>query len=59
MPKVGIEEADLDFLTEQRIPAFYGADDFIPDQEYGEEEALRCFAFLNRIFPAGEGSERE
>lgn len=47
--QVKIAEADLDFLTEQRIPAFYGADDFIPDQEYTEEDAARCLAIIASI----------
>lgn len=48
--KISLTEADLDFLTEQRIPSFYGADDFIPDQEYSEEDALRCLTILKLLF---------
>lgn len=46
---VAINEADLDFLTEQRIPAFYGAEDFIPDQEYALEDSDRCLNILRAV----------
>jgi HEPN domain-containing protein len=52
VPAIQIPEAELDFLTQQRIPAFYGADDFIPDQEYTESDGLRCLTILQKLFPA-------
>jgi HEPN domain-containing protein len=45
----GISEDDLLYLTSERIPSFYGADDVIPDQAYTEEDGNRCLAILAKI----------
>lgn len=39
-------EEDLVFLTQERIPAFYGAADFIPDESYEQQDADRCLRIL-------------
>ncbi len=45
-PKFQLQEDDLTFLTEQRIPAFYGAPDFVPDEDYSDEDCSRCLSLL-------------
>ena len=45
----GITKEDLVFLSEERIPSFYGGSDFVPTEEYDEVEALRCLEIL-KIF---------
>lgn len=40
---------DLEFLTQERIPSFYGADDFIPDEEYTAEDSERCLQILRKV----------
>gem|GEM_PF-3148263 len=44
----GIDEDDLLF-TAQRIPAFYGADDLIPDETYTDNDSGRCVAALEKV----------
>lgn len=44
-----VSEEDLVFLTQERIPAFYGAVDFIPDETYGQQDADRCLGILNAL----------
>lgn len=40
---------DLIFLSEERIPSFYAADDFIPDQQYSKEDGERCLKILSLL----------
>ena len=42
----GVSEDWLDYLVQQRIPAFYGAADMIPDEVYSEEDGSRCMTIL-------------
>lgn len=37
---------DLVYLSEERIPSFYGGSDFIPDQIYDQNDGLRCVSIL-------------
>ncbi len=43
------QESIFEFLTGERIPSFYGAEDFIPDQSYVEQDSLRCLALLRNL----------
>lgn len=45
----GISEEDLLFISVQRIPSFYGADDLIPDETYSDADSQRCIAALEKI----------
>lgn len=50
LPQPGqIAIIDLEFLSGERIPSFYGANDFIPDQEYDNDDAERCIKILNLL----------
>ncbi|MGK5085473.1 HEPN domain-containing protein [Bdellovibrionota bacterium FG-1] len=42
-------ESIFEFLTGERIPSFYGAEDFIPDQSYVEQDSLRCLEALKTL----------
>ncbi|MGK5088313.1 HEPN domain-containing protein [Bdellovibrionota bacterium FG-2] len=39
----------LDFLTSERIPSFYGADDFIPDEAYEVSDSERALEVLQKL----------
>ena len=41
--------AGLDFLTSERIPSFYGADDFIPDEAYEVGDSERALEVLQKL----------
>lgn len=41
-----VTEQELSFLTEARIPSFYGADDFIPDQHYQTVDSQKALNIL-------------
>lgn len=45
----GLSEEDLLFLTVERIPSFYGAEDVIPDQAYSAEDGERCVRILETV----------
>lgn len=47
--KIPISSEDLFYLSEERIPSFYGAEDFIPDQNYDESDGERCLAILRQV----------
>ena len=47
--RVPAEGSDLLFISVQRIPAFYGADDLIPDQTYTDNDSGRCVAALEKV----------
>lgn len=43
----GVSHQDLDQLTQERIPAFYGGADFVPDLEFDQEDGERCLRILS------------
>lgn len=43
----GIVDMELDFLTQERIPAFYGASDFVPDESYDKSDG--CLSILKTM----------
>ncbi|PWU21113.1 MAG: hypothetical protein C5B49_03100 [Bdellovibrio sp.] len=45
----GLSNEDLLFLTTERIPAFYGAEDIIPDKAYAVEDGERCLRCLDKV----------
>ena len=47
--KIKVDRETLDFLTEERIPAFYGAADFVPDETYEEDDGKRCLKALQAL----------
>jgi HEPN domain-containing protein len=47
--KIPVKTEDLDFLTQERIPSFYGAADFIPDEAYDAEDGNRCLKILRSM----------
>ena len=47
--EISVSKEDLDFLTEERIPAFYGAADFVPDEAYDKEDGKRCLKLLKSL----------
>lgn len=44
-----VNNEDLDYLTQQRIPSFYGANDFIPDEEYTVKDGERCLKIIDQL----------
>lgn len=47
--EVTVSETDLDFLTQERIPAFYGASDFVPDESFDRSDGERCLSVLKSM----------
>ena len=47
--RVPAEGSDLLFISAQRIPAIYGANDLIPDQTYTDNDSGRCVAALEKV----------
>lgn len=47
--KVPLSNKELAFLTEERIPSFYGAADFVPDEAYEVEDGTRCLNILKTL----------
>src|SRR3989338_623640 len=47
--KLQVSTEELDFLTQERIPAFYGASDFVPDESYDNADGERCVAMLKSL----------
>ena len=45
----GVTPAQLDVLTAERIPSFYGANDLIPDEYYTAEDSDRCLGILKML----------
>lgn len=45
-PRSGLKEEDLLYLTSERSPFFYGAEDLVPDKSYNQEDSDRCLAVL-------------
>ncbi len=45
----GVPGEILDYLSTERIPSFYGADDLIPDETYGPEDAERGLRVLDAL----------
>lgn len=39
----------LDALTAERIPAFYGGSDLIPDEHYTQEDSDNCISILRAV----------
>jgi len=46
---VPVDLSELEFLSEERIPSFYGGADFIPDQEYEQSDSDRCIPVLKKF----------
>jgi len=40
---------DFVYLSEARIPSFYGSAEFIPDQKYDLADGNRCWEILKRL----------
>lgn len=47
--KLPVGMAELIYLSEERIPAFYGSADFIPDKEYDQQDGDRCRGILEKF----------
>lgn len=41
-----VDETELAYLSEERIPSFYGSGDMIPDEEYDRSDSDRCHRIL-------------